>query len=54
MNHIDISKYTNIYYFADKYKENGNDFKLINNEYIIGRPVDSVQQTIENLQPFIS
>lgn len=54
MNHIDISKYTNIYYFADQYKENGNDFKLINNEYIIGRPVDSVQQTIENLQPFIS
>ena len=54
MNHIDISKYTNIYYFADQYKENGNDFKLINNEYIIGRPVDSVQQTIEKLQPFTS
>tara|TARA_Y100000389_G_scaffold143890_1_gene142209 strand:- start:167 stop:916 length:750 start_codon:yes stop_codon:yes gene_type:complete len=54
MNHIDISKYTNIYYFADQYKENGNDFKLMKNEYIIGRPVDSVQETIQKLQPFTS
>ena len=54
INHIDISKYTNIYYFADQYKENGNDFKLMNNEYIIKRPVDSIQETIENLKPFIS
>ena len=41
--------YKKIYYFGDKYEINGNDYKIINNERVIGMKVKSPQNTIEIL-----
>jgi HAD superfamily hydrolase (TIGR01484 family) len=40
-----LSDYNEIYYLGDKYDENGNDFKIINNKKIIGCPVDNIEMT---------
>jgi hypothetical protein len=41
--------YKKIYYFGDKYEINGNDYKIINNERVIGMKVKTPQNTIEIL-----
>jgi len=41
--------YDEIHYFGDKYLPNGNDHNLINNNNVIGHPVDSIDDTIEIL-----
>jgi phosphomannomutase len=46
---ININYYKNIYYFGDKYLENGNDYKLINSNKVIGFKIDSLYDTIEYL-----
>lgn len=42
--------YTDIYYFGDKYGENGNDYDLIHHPRIIGIKVDNVSDTKEKLE----
>ena len=41
--------YKKIYYFGDKYEINGNDYKIIHNERVIGMKVKTLQNTIEIL-----
>jgi HAD superfamily hydrolase (TIGR01484 family) len=41
-----------IHFFGDKYLPNGNDYALISNELIIPHPVDSPEQTFEQLKLF--
>ena len=50
MESIDISNYSTIYYFGDKYLEDGNDYKLLNHEYIISRRIDNIEQTEQLLK----
>jgi len=42
---IKMDEWSTIYYFGDKYLEDGNDYKLLNNEYIIPRRIDTIEQT---------
>lgn len=41
--------YEKIYYFGDKYEENGNDYKIINDERVIGVTVNNYIDTINYL-----
>lgn len=50
LDHIDREKYTEIHYFGDKYLQTGNDYKLLNNENIIGHNIDSLDDTVEILK----
>ena len=50
MNSIDIRECSTIYYFGDKYLEDGNDYKLLNNVYIIPRRIDTIEQTEQFLK----
>ncbi len=50
---ININDYENIYYFGDKYLENGNDYKLINSNKVIGFKINSVNNTIEYLNKLL-
>lgn len=47
------SNYNEIYYFGDKYTENGNDYKLLTHNRIFGFKVDSFEDTLFHLQNFI-
>lgn len=42
--------YNEIHYFGDKYDIDGNDYNLLNNRLIIGHKVDSVEDTMIELQ----
>ena len=42
-----------IYYFGDKYEENGNDYKLLNHKKIVGYKVNNYQDTIKELNNLI-
>ena len=42
-------EYTEIHYFGDKYEEDGNDYYLLNHKLIIPHRVNSLQDTIEDL-----
>ena len=53
LQHIDINKYKEIYYFGDKYLEHGNDYKLLNNKNIIGKNIDSIQDTKKILRDLL-
>ena len=41
-----------IYYFGDKYEENGNDYKLLNHNKVKGYKVNNYQDTIKELFNF--
>ena len=43
--HININNYKEIYFFGDKYLEDGNDYKLLNNKNIIGKNIDTIEDT---------
>ena len=43
------TEYKTIYYFGDKYEENGNDFNLLNHKKVIGIKVDNYHDTIKEL-----
>ncbi len=45
-----IKKYENIHYFGDRYEEEGNDYKLINHENVIGYKVNNPDETIEKIR----
>lgn len=47
-------QYTEIYYFGDKYTENGNDYKIINDKNVIGYRVDSIYDTQCHLSNIIA
>ena len=53
MNHINHNDYSEIHYFGDKYLQDGNDYLLLNHEYVIGHKVDSVSDTYKILKKFI-
>ena len=53
LQHIDINKYKEIYYFGDKYLEHGNDYNLLNNKNIIGKNIDSIQDTKKILRDLL-
>lgn len=42
--------YDEIHYFGDKYETDGNDYHLLHHESVIGHNVDSVEDTLRELQ----
>lgn len=44
-----IKEYNNIHYFGDRYEENGNDYKIINDERIIGHKINNCEDTYNEL-----
>lgn len=49
MNYISHTSYEAVHYFGDKYKEDGNDHKLLNHSSVIGHGVNSISETAEIL-----
>jgi hypothetical protein len=47
-----LKDYNKIYYFGDKYKEGGNDYKIINHKDVNGFGVDNVHATKKLLSDF--
>jgi HAD superfamily hydrolase (TIGR01484 family) len=45
-------KYDKIIYFGDKFEEDGNDYKLINNANVIGHKITSIEDTLKILLNF--
>ena len=43
------NNYKEIHYFGDKYLPNGNDYKLLNNECIIGHKINNINETFNEL-----
>lgn len=50
MNHINHRDYSEIHYYGDKYLHDGNDYLLLNHEYVIGHRTDSPNETFEFLK----
>ena len=48
-NSISPKNYENIYYFGDKYEENGNDYDLIHHPDTIGIKINNVKDTYHSL-----
>lgn len=44
-----LNEYSEIHYFGDKYEKNGNDYRIINHEKIIGHPIGNVAHTLNIL-----
>ena len=42
--------YDEIHYFGDKYETDGNDYHLLHHESVIGHKVDSVEDTLCELE----
>jgi phosphomannomutase len=42
---ITLNKYDNIYYFGDKFEEDGNDYKLLNHIDVIGIKINNINDT---------
>ena len=53
METITLEQYEEIYYFGDKYEEDGNDYKLLNHNDIIGIKVDKIEDTIFELNKIL-
>lgn len=45
-----LNDYDEIHYFGDKYHDDGNDYKIIQNPNIIGHKVDCVEDTMKILE----
>ena len=43
-------EYDEIHYFGDKYETDGNDYHLLHHESVIGHKVDSVEDTLRELE----
>ena len=50
---ITLNEYKEIYYFGDKYDEQGNDYKILNHTDVIGVKVDSINDTIKYLEKYL-
>ncbi len=48
-----LQKYENIYYFGDRYEENGNDYQMIHHPRVNGIPIDSLEMTKNKLCEFL-
>ena len=48
-----IKGYNNIFYFGDRYEENGNDYKIINHKDVIGNKVNNISDTEAILTSYI-
>jgi hypothetical protein len=46
---IQVFGYEEIHYFGDKYEEDGNDYHLLNHKDIMPHRVDSVEDTMREL-----
>ncbi len=53
LDNINKNEYKEIHYFGDKYLEGGNDHNLINHQFIIGHPVDNINETYNILKEFL-
>ena len=53
MNHINHNNYTEIHYFGDKYTNDGNDYLLLNHEFVIGHRTDNPTQTYDFLKLYL-
>lgn len=45
LQHIDVNKYDQIYYFGDKYLKSGNDYNLLNSNMLKGFNIDTINDT---------
>ena len=43
-------EYDEIHYFGDKYETDGNDYHLLHHALVIGHKVDSVEDTLHELE----
>lgn len=50
---INKNDYKRIFYFGDKYKKDGNDYKILNHSSVIGVRIDFLEDTIEELTNII-
>ncbi len=50
---INMNIYNDIYYFGDKYEENGNDYHIINDNRIIGIKVDNIKDTYNYINNYL-
>lgn len=53
MNHLNVNDYNTIYYFGDKYEKEGNDYPLLYHPKVKGICVDTIKETIENLEKIL-
>jgi phosphomannomutase len=54
LNYFPINLYDKIYYFGDKYENDGNDYNIITHERVIGMKVDSPSDTINLLNKILN
>ena len=50
---IKKENYNNIFYFGDKYLPSGNDYKLLNHQYINGYKINKKEETFDILKKFL-
>jgi phosphomannomutase len=50
---INKNEYNEIFYFGDKYEEDGNDYKILYHNNVIGIKVDNVEDTIFELNKIL-
>lgn len=49
MNNINHAEYSEIHYFGDMYQHDGNDYLLLNHDYVIGHKVNNPTETLQFL-----
>jgi phosphomannomutase len=54
LNYFSEDLYDKIYYFGDKYENNGNDYNIITHERVIGMKVNSPNDTIKLLNKILN
>jgi hypothetical protein len=53
LNTITKFKYNNIYYFGDRYDEDGNDYHIINHPYLFGYKINEISETYKIIKTLI-
>lgn len=51
---LPVQDYDSIYFFGDRYEEDGNDYDLIHHSSIIGIKVDSIEETKKKLEKILN
>ena len=54
MNHINHADYSEIHYYGDKYQHDGNDYLLLNHDYVIGHKIKNPSETFEYLKRLLN
>lgn len=53
LDYISLTSYESIHYFGDKYKEDGNDYRLLSDKRVIGHCVNSISETADILNSLV-